>query len=446
MTQSVSPVEIIGAGLAGCEAALVLARKGIPVELVEMRPVKTTPAHKTALPAELVCSNSLKSRELPGAQALLKDELTRLNSPLLALAADTAVPAGSALAVDRLKFSNSVAQALAAQPLITQTVREAIAPAGNGRITLIAAGPLASDALVLWLTGRFTTESLNFYDAIAPIVSLDSIDTSIAFYASRWKEDNTDYLNCPFTEEEYRRFYDALVAADVTVARDFEQARFFEACLPVEVIASRGYQSLSFGPLKPVGFVDPRTNRRPYAVCQLRRETNDGDSFSMVAFQTRLTIPGQQQVLRLIPGLEHAQFLRYGSCHRNSFMNSPELLNAHLSFKDEPTLFLSGQLCGNEGYSESIATGHLAALFIAARISGTDISIPPPTTACGALLRHITASEQKPFSPSSFNFGLVPALDGGQRRKIGKKDRHALLCERAQADFAVWKNDNNVVC
>lgn len=446
MTQSVSTVEIIGAGLAGSEAALVLARMGIPVELVEMRPAKTTPAHKTALPAELVCSNSLKSRELPAAQALLKDELTHLNSPLLQLAADTAVPAGSALAVDRLQFSASVAQALAMQPLITRTAKEALAPAGNKRISLITAGPLVSDSLAAWLTERFSTEALNFYDAIAPIISLDSIDTSIAFYASRWKENDTDYLNCPFTEEEYRRFFDALIAADVTAAREFEHAHFFEACLPIEVIASRGYQSLSFGPLKPVGFTDPRTGRRPYAVCQLRRETQDGDSFSMVAFQTRLTIAHQQQVLRLIPGLEKAQFLRYGSCHRNTFMNAPALLNSDLSFKDEPALFLAGQLCGNEGYTESIATGHLAALFIAARICGKSIDALPPTTACGALLRHITASEQKPFTPSSFNFGLVPTLDTRHLRKIGKKEKHALLCERAQTDFAAWKQSADSIC
>jgi methylenetetrahydrofolate--tRNA-(uracil-5-)-methyltransferase len=385
MTKSPS-VEIIGAGLAGCEAALSLAANGIPVELVEMRPGKTTPAHKTDLPAELVCSNSLKSRELPSAQALLKEELLLLKSPLLACAAASAVPAGSALAVDRRIFSEAVQRAIAAQPNITLTHREALQPSDSHSHCIIAAGPLASDGLVNWLVSLFSSQALNFYDAIAPIISLDSIDTNIAFYASRWLPESTDYLNCPFTEEEYNRFYDALIAADRAALRDFEKDTYFEACLPVEVIAKRGKQSLSFGALKPIGFIDPRTGKRPYAVAQLRRETKDGDSFSMVAFQTRMTISGQQEVFRLIPGLANAEFLRYGSCHRNSFMDSPTLLSHDLSFKQRPELFLAGQLCGNEGYVESIATGHLAALFTMARIKGDTLPPLPVTSACGALM------------------------------------------------------------
>ena len=431
-------VEIIGAGLAGCEAALTLAAGGVRVELVEMRPGKTTPAHTTGLPAELVCSNSLKSNEPPSAQSLLKEELRLLQSPLLACAAASAVPAGSALAVDRLLFSRSVQNAIDALPGITYARREALQPSETHALNIIAAGPLVSEGLAQWLAAAFSSRALHFYDAIAPIVSLDSIDTSIAFYASRRHPENTDYLNCPFTEEEYGRFYDALISADRAASRSFEHDVYFEACLPLEVIAGRGRQSLAFGPLKPIGFIDPRTGRLPFAVCQLRRETNDGVGFGMVAFQTRLTIAGQQSVFRLIPGMAQAEFLRYGSCHRNSFMDSPALLSSDFSFKQRPELFLAGQLCGNEGYVESIATGHLAALFTMARLRGLLLPPPPVTTACGALLRHITLSEIKPFTPSSFHFGLLPALETGEKKKVGKKQRHELLCQRALADFRGW--------
>jgi len=433
-------VGIIGAGLAGCEAAITLARSGVDVVLYEMRPGVTTPAHKTALPAELVCSNSFKSNDLPAAQALLKKELVELTSPLFAIAAQCAVPAGSALAVDRKKFSELVACALHENALIVRQERELSGPQSRHAITIIAAGPLASQPLMGWIGENFSTEALHFYDAIAPIIALDSINTNVAFYGSRWKPELFDYLNCPFTEEEYNRFYGALIEADTAVKRDFEDERFFEACLPIEVIARRGKESLAFGPLKPIGFKDPRTGRMPYAVCQLRRETADGDGYSMVAFQTRLTISAQQSVVRLIPGLENAEFLRYGSCHRNSYINSPELLSADLSFKKMPDVFCAGQLCGSEGYTESIATGHLAALFVVARLQGKTLAQIPVTTACGALMRHVTASEVKPFSPSSFNFGLLPALQKGQK-KIGKREKHELLCKRAMEDFARWKND-----
>ena len=433
-------VGIIGAGLAGCEAALTLAQSGVDVVLYEMRPGVMTPAHKTALPAELVCSNSFKSNDLPSAQALLKKELFELTSPLFAIAAQCAVPAGSALAVDREKFSEQVATALQAEASIVHEKLELSRPEPRHAITIIAAGPLASQSLMGWIGENFSTEALHFYDAIAPIISLDSINTNVAFYGSRWKPELPDYLNCPFTEEEYNRFYGALIAADTAAKRDFEDERFFEACLPLEVIAERGRESLAFGPLKPIGFKDPRSGRMPYAVCQLRRETADGDSFSMVAFQTRLTISAQQSVVRLIPGLENAEFLRYGSCHRNSYINSPELLSPDLSFKKMPDVFCAGQLCGNEGYTESIATGHLAALFALCRLQGKPLPQIPVTTACGALVRHVTASEVKPFSPSSFNFGLLPALQKGPKR-IGKREKHELLCKRALEDFARWKND-----
>jgi methylenetetrahydrofolate--tRNA-(uracil-5-)-methyltransferase len=337
-----------------------------------------------------------------------------------------------------MEFSQKVESSLSALPGITRSQREAIEPSSGHLRCIIAAGPLASEGLVSWLTETFSSESLHFYDAIAPIVSLDSINTEIAFYSARHTPESTDYLNCPFTEEEYNRFYEALMAADETVARDFEEARFFEACLPIEVIARRGKQSLSFGAFKPIGFTDPRTGRMPYAVCQLRRENKDGDSFSLVAFQTRMTMSAQQQVVRLIPGLENAEFLRFGSCHRNSYMDSPRLLAQDLSFKKMPDIFLAGQLCGNEGYTESIATGHLAALFILAQSKGMNLPVPPVSTACGALLRHVTASEVLPFSPSSFHFGLLPALEAGQKKRIGKKEKHELLCKRAIEDFQEW--------
>ncbi len=433
-----SSVEIIGAGLAGCEAALTLASRGVSVELVEMRPLKTTPAHATELPAELVCSNSFKSASLPAAQALLKEELKLLKSPLLECAAACSVPAGNALAVDRLRFSNKVNDLLSATPAITRTCREALRPSDAHALSVIAAGPLASDGLASWIKETFASDSLHFYDAIAPIVSLDSINTDIAFYSSRHEPGNTDYLNCPFTEEEYDRFYDALMAADEARAREFEDAKFFEACLPIEVIARRGKKSLSFGAFKPVGLADPRSGRRPYAVCQLRRENRDGDSFSLVAFQTRMTVSAQQTVVRLIPGLENAEFLRYGSCHRNTFVDSPRLLSGDLSFANLSNVLLAGQICGNEGYTESIATGHLAALFALAKCIDGALPPPPVTTACGALLRHVTASEIRPFSPSSFHFGLLPAPLPGARKKIGKKEKHELLCARALDDFKMW--------
>jgi methylenetetrahydrofolate--tRNA-(uracil-5-)-methyltransferase len=431
-------IEIIGAGLAGCEAALMLARHGVSVELVEMRPSKTTPAHTTALPAELVCSNSFKSASLPAAQALLKEELKLLQSPLLECANACSVPAGNALAVDRLRFSQKVNDLLAANQSITRVAGESPRPSPEHFNCIIAAGPLASDGLVSWLMETFPSDGLHFYDAIAPIVSLDSINTDIAFYSSRHLPDSADYLNCPFTEAEYDRFYGALMSADEAKARDFEDAKFFEACLPIEVIARRGKKSLSFGAFKPIGLMDRRTGKRPYAVCQLRRENKDGDSFSLVAFQTRMTIDAQQKVVRLIPGLENAEFLRYGSCHRNTFLDSPRLLSADLSFKTMPEVFLAGQICGNEGYTESIATGHLAALFVLAHRRGQQLTPPPVTTAIGALLRHVTASETRPFSPSSFHFGLLPALEPGGKKRTGKKEKHELLCARALADFRAW--------
>ena len=436
---------VIGAGLAGSEAALVLAKRGIKVTLFEMRPDKITPAHKTDLPAELVCSNSFKSDELPTAHGILKAELKLLESPLLDTAQKYRIPAGSALAVDRKKFSAHILELLSHHPNISIKRREISRPPQEYACCIIAAGPLASDSLTAWLLSRFSADSLHFYDAIAPIIATDSIDMDKAYLASRWNKGSADYCNCPFNEDEYRRFYDALIAADKVKARSFEKETFFEACLPVEVVAQRGFDALVFGTLRPVGLVDPKTGKRPYAVCQLRKETASGESYSMVGFQTRMTIPEQKRVIRLIPGLEKAEFLRYGSIHRNTYMNSPALLSRDLSFKEEPYLFLAGQLCGNEGYTESIATGHLAALFAWAKMIKKVFPAPSGASACGALLRHVTHRAGKKFTPSNINFGLFDIPQSAVKKRIDKDKKRALLCDRALRTMREWITENSLL-
>lgn len=430
-------VSIIGAGLAGCEAALVCARMGMRVHLYEMRPGKMTPAHTGGDPGELVCSNSLKSDKLPSSHGLLKHELTILGSPLLSIAQTCRVPAGSALAVDRLKFAEQVRRALdrAGVNLIR---KELSAPPRDTDITIISTGPLTSETMSAWLSERCGAETLHFYDAVAPIISGDSVDLSKAFFASRRDETTADYLNCPFTEESYRAFFAALKEADTTVAHSFENSKFFEACLPVEVLASRGEKALLFGPLRPVGLTDPKTGRWPYAVCQLRREKTGNESFNMVGFQTRLRIPEQQKVFRMIPGLEQAEFLRYGSIHRNTYLDSPLLVNGDLSLKTDPRIFLAGQLCGNEGYTESIATGHLVGLSVWATATDHAITMPPPNTALGALMRYVTSSEDRPFTPSGVHFGLFPSLEWSGRRKPGKREKKEMYCKRALDEIKAW--------
>lgn len=440
-------VAVIGAGLAGCEAALVLSRYGIPVEIFEARPQWRSPAHATDMPAELVCSNSFKSDELPTAHGLLKAELTKLDSPLLQLARQSSVDAGSALAVDREKFSSRVHQALTENPLITFTRKELDSPPEHHQYCVIAAGPLASDPLVKWLLGRLSSQSLHFYDAIAPIVSADSLDMSIVFQASRWEEGEGDYLNCPFSKEEYTRFYDALCAADQVNARAFEEAKFFEACLPVEVAAQRGFDALAFGPLRPVGLTDPRTGRWPYAVCQLRKENTSGESYNMVGFQTRLTFGEQKNVFSLIPGMQNAEFLRYGSIHRNTYLDSPHLLSKDLSFVSMPNVYLCGQMCGSEGYTESVATGHFAARFLASRMQSKTLQQPSPVTASGALLNHVTtdnsSDDKLPFTPSNVHFGLFDPL-APTKKKIGKKEKKTLYCNRALEEMDRWIASNSL--
>jgi methylenetetrahydrofolate--tRNA-(uracil-5-)-methyltransferase len=431
---------VVGAGLAGTEAALVLAAKDIPVDIFEMRPGQMTPAHTTGLPAELVCSNSFKSRELHSAHGVLKKELEILKSPLLDAARRTSVAAGSALAVDRLKFSETALELIRSTPAIRFISREVTFPPEGYAAVIIAAGPLASEPLTQWLIGRTSASSLHFYDAIAPIVSFESVNLSVAFFAGRHEGEGGDYLNCPFSEEEYRAFYGALRSADRAAARSFENERYFEGCLPIEVMAERGERALSFGPLKPVGLIDPRTNRRPYAVCQLRRENEAGTSYNMVGFQTRLTVPAQRQVFRLIPGLENAGFLRFGTIHRNTYLDSPRLLAPDLSFRSMPEIFLAGQICGSEGYTESVATGHLAALFAAAKINAKILAPPPRESALGSLLEHVIGSPIVPFTPSNVHFGLFPPLPDNAGR-IKKKLSRDLLARRAIDSITKWSGD-----
>ncbi len=433
-------VAIIGAGLAGSEAALVLARAGISVDLYEMRPAQMTPAHTTDKPAELVCSNSFKSTELPTAHGLLKHELALLNSPLLSLAKETSVPAGSALAVNREEFSDAIKKAMDETGKINYIVGEVTEPPTDVDYSLIATGPLTSDGLATWLQNRFSLESFNFYDAIAPIVDLDSINTDIAFYAARWGKGTADYLNCPLNKEEYDVFYKALIEADQVKRHEFEDADYFEGCLPIEVMAGRGYDALRYGMMKPIGLDDPRTGRFPFAVCQLRKENRYGTSFNLVGFQTRMTFSEQKKVFQLIPGLENAEFLKYGTIHRNSYLDSPKLLNRDLSFKEEPTLFLAGQLTGNEGYTESICTGHLSALSILAKIEGNTVTFPNDETACGALVEHITTPPVAgKFTPTNANFGIIAPPPAGKRLK--KKDKKEFYCNRALDRMKEWVSE-----
>ena len=397
-----------------------------------------TPAHTTGEPAELVCSNSLKSLALHTAHGVLKKELEILSSPLIAAAKASAVPAGTALAVDRARFSAAVLEKITASESIKLIRREIPEPEPGYAATIIAAGPLVSEPLAAWLGRAFSATGLHFYDAIAPIVSADSIDRSIAFFASRDDRGGADdYLNCPFTEEQYRLFYEALRKADGLEARAFEEARFFEACLPVEVMAERGEMALAFGPLKPIGLVDPATGKRPFAVCQLRRENAAGTCYNLVGFQTRLRQREQERVFRMIPGLQQADFLRFGSIHRNTYLESPILLNQDLSFKNDPTLFCAGQLCGSEGYTESIATGHLAGLFANVRIKNEPFNPPPRESAIGSLLHHVTAPREGPFTPTNIHFGLFPPIEL-QGKRIKKRVNRDLLCRRAVESVTGW--------
>lgn len=432
---------VVGGGLAGCEAAWALAERGVEVTLYEMRPAVKTPAHRTDRLGELVCSNSFKSEDLGNAHGLLKAELRRLGSLLLDCAERARVPGGAALAVDRDLFSRAVHDRVTGHPRI-RVVREEVTEIPSPAV--IATGPLTSDRLARALAARLGTGSLAFYDAIAPIVAADSLDRSCLYARSRYgKGGGDDYLNAPMDAETYQRFVEALVTADQFQAHEFDRVPYFEGCLPIEEMARRGKDTLRFGPMKPVGLPDPRTGREPYAVVQLRREDRAGQMWNLVGFQTRLRIPEQRRVFSLIPGLASAEYLRYGSIHRNAYVNSPASLGPALALKDDQRVFLAGQMTGVEGYTESLGTGLLAGINLARRLRGLPATVPPPTTMLGALYRYLAEANPKHFQPMNANFGLLEPLDfggggAGAARQVGKERKKQLLVERAVAEFEAW--------
>jgi methylenetetrahydrofolate--tRNA-(uracil-5-)-methyltransferase len=489
-------VRIIGAGLAGSEAAWQCARRGVAADLVEMRPTKMTPAHQTGDFAELVCSNSLKSDSENTAPWLLKQEMRRAGSLLMEIARQTAVPAGHALAVDRAEFSRGVTKAIAEEPLI-RVVHEEATRIAEDEVTVIATGPLTSDALaaeIARLSASATSErklgenppaeahtvanqaggngegdehrnfhhndrhhndrqderledrskeranqagpqQLFFYDSISPIVESGSIDMNVVYMAARYDKGTADYINCPMSKEQYGVFYDALIVAQSVENKDWEKLNYFEGCLPIEEIARRGRDTLRFGPMKPVGLRDPRTGRIPYAVVQLRQENQRADSYNLVGFQNHLKFGEQARVLRLIPGLENASFLRYGQIHRNTYINSPALLEPTLQMRNHPQVLFAGQICGVEGYVESIATGLMAGVHASALVSGGALISPPRATAFGSLVHYITKSEARNFQPANITFDLLPALEKQVR---DRKERHRLQCELALREFEGW--------
>jgi methylenetetrahydrofolate--tRNA-(uracil-5-)-methyltransferase len=432
-------IKIIGAGLAGCEAAWQCARRGLDVELFEMRPLRSTPAHQTDKFAELVCSNSLKSESENTAPWLLKEEMRRVGSLLLKIAQETSVPAGHALAVDRESFAARVTEAICAEPRIKVIRQEATEIRESEDLTIVATGPLTSDALSREIARLSGSHHLFFYDSISPIVEADSIDMSRVYMAARYGKGTADYINCPFTKEEYDRFYDALVSAESVEGHGWENLNYFEGCLPIEEIARRGRDTLRFGPMKPVGLDDPRTGKWPYAVVQLRQENLRADSYNLVGFQNHLKYGDQARVLRLIPGLENARFLRYGQIHRNTYINAPALLTETLNLKAHPNVFFSGQISGVEGYTESIAMGMLAGMNVAQVAQGHAPVAPPRETALGSLVNYICRAEAKAFQPANITFDLLPQLDEATRRRIrDKKLRHKMVCERALDKLASW--------
>ncbi|MEX0856124.1 MAG: methylenetetrahydrofolate--tRNA-(uracil(54)-C(5))-methyltransferase (FADH(2)-oxidizing) TrmFO [Gemmatimonadota bacterium] len=428
-----TPIQVIGGGLAGCEAALQLADRGHRVHLVEMRPDHTTPAHQTDRLGELVCTNSFKSEDPVNAHGQLKREMAVLGSVLLRCAEEARVPAGAALAVDRGLFAEAMTRAVEAHSRI-RVVREETSQLPEGP-AIIATGPLTSDGLSAAIRAALGEEGLAFFDAIAPILEGDSLDRSVVFAQGRW-EQSPDYLNCPFNQEEYEAFVAAIVAADVhDGGHDWDQVPYFEGCLPIEVMASRGQETLRFGPMKPLGLIDPRTGERPYAVAQLRREDRAGQMWNLVGFQTRLRIGEQTRVIRSIPGLGEAEFLRFGSIHRNSYLNHPGRLSPYGSLPTRPELFFAGQLTGVEGYTESAASGILAAINLDRVLGGREPVLPPPTTMLGGLCRYLSTSDPAHFQPMNSNWGLVDPLEKPVRDKRKRRER---LAERAQDDFCAW--------
>jgi len=443
-------IKIIGGGLAGPEAALQAAKRGCEVDLYEMRPTRSTEAHQTSDFAELVCSNSLKSESENTAPWLLKQEMRRAGSILLAEADATAVPAGHALAVDRVEFSKRVAERIAAEPRI-RVHREEVTTLDETNpdtLTILASGPLTSAALAGELQRLTGSDHLAFYDSISPIVDASTIDMSKVYFAARYDKGTADYINCPFTKEEYERFMDALTTAEAVESKDWEKfpvtgtaekLQYFEGCLPIEETARRGRDTLRFGPMKPVGLTDPKTGRWPYAVVQLRQENLRADSYNLVGFQNHLKYGEQSRVLKLIPGLENATFLRYGQIHRNTYIHAPSLLTESLQLKAHAGIMIAGQLSGVEGYTESIASGMLAGIYAASIAKGSVPAIAPRLSANGSLTHYITHAETKKFQPANITFDLLPPLEEDLRKKMReKKERHKLQCDRALEAWGQW--------
>lgn len=430
----ISKFTIIGAGLAGCEAAWQLAEQGSEVRLHEMKPARFSPAHSSPGLAELVCSNSLRGADLANAVGLLKEELRRCGSLTMQAADATRVPAGGALAVDREQFSAYITDRITGHPLISLERGEVTELPENGMV-IIASGPLTSDDLAAHLA-RLTGDRLYFYDAVAPIITAESLDHSKIYAASRYgKGDGDDYLNCPLSKPEYEAFLAAVRGAEQVAPREFEKVVHFEGCMPIEEMAARGDDTLRFGPMKPVGLPNPATGEEPWAVVQLRSENREKTLYNLVGFQTKMTWPEQRRVLRMIPGLERAEFARLGVMHRNTFINAPQLLLPTQQLRTEPRLIFAGQITGVEGYVESAASGFLAGLTAAALVQGGEPPLPPRETALGALIHHLTASDSRHFQPMNVNYGLFPPLEG----RIKKKDRKPLLAERALAALDKWR-------
>jgi methylenetetrahydrofolate--tRNA-(uracil-5-)-methyltransferase len=431
-------INVVGGGFAGVEAAWQAARAGARVRLYEMRPVRQTPAHRTENLAEIVCSNSLKSDEPGTAPYLLKEELRRGGSIVMEVATATRVPAGAALAVDRHKFSELITERLAAHPKI-EIVREEVTEIPKDAITIIATGPLTSETLTAEIMKVTGDGQLYFYDAIAPIVAADTVNTEIAFRAARYDKGGDDYLNCPFDEEQYARFYEGLINAKSVPLQRFEETRWFEACLPIEELARRGVDTLRFGPMKPVGLRDPRDGRQPYAAVQLRQENVLADAYSLVGFQNHLRYGEQARVLRLIPGLEEAEFLQYGQIHRNTYICAPRVLSASLQMREHQNIFFAGQITGVEGYVESVASGWLAGLNAARLAAGRNLKEAPGKSAMGALARYVSSADPKTYQPANITFALLEPLAEEHRRRVRRKmERRQLQVELALKEWDTW--------
>ncbi|MBR6918401.1 MAG: methylenetetrahydrofolate--tRNA-(uracil(54)-C(5))-methyltransferase (FADH(2)-oxidizing) TrmFO [Clostridia bacterium] len=424
-------INVYGAGLAGSEAAWQAARRGVRVRLYEMKPKKMTPAHKYDGFAELVCSNSFRNNSVESAIGLLKEELRRLGSLIMESAECSKVSAGGALAVDRVKFSDYITEKIKNEPLI-EVIEKECDSVPDGEVTVIATGPLTSERMAKYIDTLTGGNKMSFFDAAAPIVSYDSIDMDKAFFASRYGKGDADYINCPMTEQQYNAFYDALMSAEVAELHDFEDGdalKVFEGCMPVEVMASRGKDTLRFGPMKPVGITNPETGETYYAVVQLRRENEEGTMFNLVGFQTHLKFPEQRRVFGMIPGLENAEFLRYGVMHRNTFLNSPELLDSDYSLRSDHNIFFAGQMTGVEGYIESAASGFVAGVSAASRALGEEIFRFPAETMIGAMANYVMRGGVSEFQPMNANFGIMPSPD--VKIKGGKKMRYAYYAKRS---------------